>query len=242
MSGDHPDQGRMTMLAIRTLIVDDEHLARRRVRTLLSHHHDFQTIGESEDGPAAVAAIREHTPDVVFLDIRMVELDGLDVARSVAGSEAPLIVIVSAYDEYALDAFGVSACDYLLKPFDEDRFVQTLNRIREHVARRRSHIAPRKRYRFGDIELEVESRMVRCAGEPIALRPKEFDLLLAFLKRPNVVISRREILDEVWGYQHDVASRTIDTHLVELRRKLSPDASRDYIETIARIGYRLTGE
>lgn len=84
--------------------------------------------------------------------------------------------------------------------------------------------------------------MVRCAGEPIALRPKEFDLLLAFLKRPKVVISRREILDEVWGYQHDVASRTIDKHLVELRRKLSPDASRDYVETIARIGYRLTGE
>lgn len=161
MSGDHPHEGGVMTHSIRTLIVDDEHLARRRVRTLLSHHHDFQVVGECDDGPAAASSIRERTPDVVFLDIRMVELDGLDVARVVAGPDAPLIVIVSAYDEYALDAFGVSACDYLLKPFDKDRFVQTLDRIREHVARCRSHNVPRKRYRFGD--MNSKSRAEWCA-------------------------------------------------------------------------------
>lgn len=225
---------------IRTVVVDDEHLARRRVRTLLAQHDDFDVITECDDGPGAVTIIRERVPDLVFLDIKMVELDGLDVARAVSGPQAPLIVFVSAYDEYALGAFGVSACDYLLKPFDEERFNQTLDRVREHVARRRAQFPPRHRYRCGDIELEIESRIVRCAGQTISLRPKEYDLLLAFMKRPDVVVTKRELLDEVWGYQHDVASRTIDTHLVELRRKLSPDASRDYIETIARIGYRLS--
>jgi DNA-binding response OmpR family regulator len=232
----------MTQNLIRTVVVDDEHLARRRVRTLLAQHEDFEVIRECDDGPDAVTVIRETMPDLVFLDIKMVELDGLDVARAVHGPDVPLIVFVSAYDEYALGAFGVSACDYLLKPFDEERFTQTLERVREQVARKRGHAPSRHRYQCGDIEVEVKSRIVRCGGLPVSLRPKEYDLLLAFLKRPGVVITRRELLDEVWGYQHDVSSRTIDTHLVELRRKLSRDSMRDYIETISRIGYRFSGE
>ena len=229
----------MSAAPIRTLIVDDEHLARRRLRTLLKAQADFEVVGECEDGPAAVEAIGREKPDLVLLDIKMVELDGLDVARAVAGDGAPIIVFVSAYDQFALDAFGVAALDYLLKPFDEERFDATLNRVRGQVARNRGGISHRE-YRSGDLEIDVDARIARRAGQPLVLRPKEFDLLLAFLKRPGVVVSKRELLEEVWGYQRDVMSRTIDTHLAELRRKLSPGArDPEYIETIARIGYRL---
>ncbi|MES2179967.1 MAG: response regulator transcription factor [Gemmatimonadota bacterium] len=226
---------------VRTIIVDDEHLARRRLRTLLATHADFLVVAECEDGPEAVRQIRAHVPDLVFLDIKMVELDGMDVARAIGGPNAPLVTFVSAYDQYALEAFGVSAFDYLLKPFDEERFIATLDRVRIQVAKNRGQATPREGYRSGDIEVELSTRMVRRAGRSLTLRPKEFDLLVAFLKRPGIVISRRDLLEEVWGYQHDVTSRTIDTHLAELRRKLSPGADDgEVIETISRIGYRLT--
>jgi DNA-binding response OmpR family regulator len=228
--------------AIRTVVVDDEHLARRRLRTLLASHKDFELVGECEDGPAAVETIRREQPHLVFLDIKMVQLDGLDVARAIAGEHAPLIVFVSAYDEFALDAFGVAALDYLLKPFDEERFVATLNRVRGQVARGRGLPANHRTYQSGDLEIDVDARIAKRSGQVLVLRPKEFDLLLAFLKRPGVVVTKRELLEEVWGYQRDVMSRTIDTHLAELRRKLSPGPrDPEYIETIARIGYRLDG-
>jgi DNA-binding response OmpR family regulator len=230
----------MTGPRIRTLIVDDEHLARRRLRTLLGAHADFELVGECEDGPAAVASIRREQPDLVFLDIKMVEMDGLEVARAAAGEHAPLIVFVSAYDQFALDAFGVAALDYLLKPFDEERFVATLNRVRGQVTKSRGGGQVHREYRCGDLEIDVDARIAKLRSQPVVLRPKEFDLLLAFLKRPGVVVTKRELLEEVWGYQRDVMSRTIDTHLAELRRKLSPGAQDpEYIETIARIGYRL---
>jgi DNA-binding response OmpR family regulator len=230
----------MIAAPIRTLIVDDEHLARRRLRTLLGTQADFAIVGECEDGPAAIEAIAREKPDLVLLDIKMVELDGLDVARAVAGDGAPIIVFVSAYDQFALDAFGVAALDYLLKPFDEERFEATLNRVRGQVARNRGGMVSHREYRSGDLEIDVDARIAKQRGKPLVLRPKEFDLLLAFLKRPGVVVSKRELLEEVWGYQRDVMSRTIDTHLAELRRKLSPGAKDpEYIETIARIGYRL---
>ena len=229
-----------TASPIRTLVVDDEHLARRRVRTLLGLQKDFELVGEAEDGPAAVAAIKREQPDLVFLDIKMVEMDGLDVARAVSGEHAPLIVFVSAYNEFALDAFGVAALDYLLKPFDEERFTATLNRVRGQVARKRDGAQVHRAYRCGDLEIDIDARVAKRAGHPLTLRPKEFDLLLAFLKRPGIVVTKRELLEEVWGYSKDVMSRTIDTHLAELRRKLSPaDNDPEYIETIARIGYRL---
>ncbi|MEO7456189.1 MAG: winged helix-turn-helix domain-containing protein [Gemmatimonadaceae bacterium] len=232
----------MSGAPIRTLIVDDEHLARRRLRTLLGDHADFALVGEAEDGPEAVSAIAREQPDLVFLDVKMVEMDGLEVARAVTGQNTPLIVFVSAYDEFALDAFGVAALDYLLKPFDEERFTATLNRVRGQVAKNRGLAQSHRAYHCGDLEIDVDARIAKRNGTALVLRPKEFDLLLAFLKRPGVVVTKRELLEEVWGYSKDVMSRTIDTHLAELRRKLSPaDDDPEYIETIARIGYRLNG-
>ena len=232
----------MSTAPIRTLVVDDEHLARRRLRTLLGDHRDFSLVGEAEDGPEAVTAIAREQPDLVFLDVKMVEMDGLEVARAVSGDHSPLIVFVSAYDEFALDAFGVAALDYLLKPFDEERFVATLNRVRAQVAKNRGLAQSHREYHCGDLEIDVDARIAKRGGHALVLRPKEFDLLLAFLKRPGVVVTKRELLEEVWGYSKDVMSRTIDTHLAELRRKLSPgDDDPEYIETIARIGYRLNG-
>lgn len=126
------------MNKIRTLVVDDEPLARERVLSLLQQEADVEVIGECSDGGQAVSAIQQHSPDLVFLDVQMPVCDGFDVIRSIGADRMPTVVFVTAYDEYALQAFEVHAMDYLLKPFGKDRFQQTLRHAREALERRRA--------------------------------------------------------------------------------------------------------
>ena len=113
-------------MKLRTLIVDDEALARQRLRQLLEAEPGIEIIGECADGREAVAAIRAGSPDLVFLDVQMPELDGFGVLEALSGQPLPLIVFVTAYDKFALRAFEVHALDYLLKPFDRERFQAAL--------------------------------------------------------------------------------------------------------------------
>ncbi|MFQ5528936.1 MAG: LytR/AlgR family response regulator transcription factor [Gemmatimonadota bacterium] len=117
---------------LRTLIVDDEPLARERLRTLLADHADIDLIGECEDGPAAVEAIERERPDLVFLDVQMPELTGFQVLERLE-SAPPEVIFVTAYDQYAIRAFDVHALDYLLKPFDRERFERALARARANA-------------------------------------------------------------------------------------------------------------
>ena len=119
---------------IRALIVDDEPIARAGLRTLLGAEADVTVVGECRDGAEAVARIRADRPDLVFLDVQMPELNGFEVLGALEPNDLPAIVFVTAYDEYALDAFEASAVDYLLKPFDRDRFGRALARARRFLA------------------------------------------------------------------------------------------------------------
>ena len=115
---------------IRTLVVDDEPLARRGLRLRLSREEDFEVVGEAEDGPSAAAAILALKPDLVFLDVQMPGFDGFDVLSRAATAHLPGVVFVTAYDKYALRAFAVHALDYLLKPIAHRRFQETLRHVR----------------------------------------------------------------------------------------------------------------
>jgi DNA-binding response OmpR family regulator len=254
----------VTAPRIRALIADDEPLARARLRALLAKHADMQLVGECAEGGEAIAAIGRTHPEVVFLDIQMTETTGFDVATSLAAEPRPAVVFVTAHERYALEAFEVRALDYLLKPFEESRFTATLDRVRTYtsaIRAQRSHEhlvgilrelsntplaelerlrAPAMPLRFADIDLDTATRDVRRAGQPIALRPKEYELLAALMRRGGEVVSRRELLAEVWGYQENVTSRTVDTHMAVLRRKMghAPDEP-GYIMTVAKAGYRM---
>ena len=118
---------------IRALIVDDEPVARRRIRRLLSSEPDVTVVGEAGDGRSAIDAIRSGQANLVFLDVQMPEGDGFDVVRTI-GAAMPEVVFVTAFDHYALSAFEVHALDYLLKPFDRTRFQQTIGRARARLA------------------------------------------------------------------------------------------------------------
>lgn len=124
------------MKKIRTLIVDDELLARDRMRQLLLKEPEVEIIGECADGRTAVATIQEQSPDLVFLDVQMPELDGIAVAEAIGSEAGPVIVFVTAHDKFALRAFEIHAVDYLLKPFDSERFQKALQRALKEVKQR----------------------------------------------------------------------------------------------------------
>jgi len=119
---------------IRTLIVDDEPLARAMLRSCLAEDAEMDVIGECGDGYSAIETIESAAPELVFLDIQMPDLDGFGVLRALAPAAIPNIVFVTAYDQFALQAFDVHAIDYLLKPFDRERFARTLTRAKQQIA------------------------------------------------------------------------------------------------------------
>jgi two-component system LytT family response regulator len=126
------------MEVARTLIVDDEPLARRRIRGLLDGRDTIETVGECGDGVSAVEELRDKKPDLLFLDIQMPDLDGFGVIEEVGPENMPVVVFVTAFEEYALEAFSVSALDYLLKPFEDERFNLALERALLQLRQRRS--------------------------------------------------------------------------------------------------------
>jgi two-component system LytT family response regulator len=125
---------------IRALIVDDEPFARERVRRLVASEADIEVVGESKNGFEAVSAIRELAPDLLFLDVQMPGRDGFGVLEDLAPEETPVVIFLTAYDQYAVRAFEAAALDYVLKPFDEERFKKAVARARTQLARLKSEV------------------------------------------------------------------------------------------------------
>ena len=123
------------MKKIRVAIADDEPLARERLASLLSSEPDVELVAQARDGEEAVTAIHDQTPDLVFLDVQMPQMNGFEVIEAVGTDRMPLVIFVTAYDQHALKAFQVRALDYLLKPFDRERFTDSLQRARKQIER-----------------------------------------------------------------------------------------------------------
>ena len=128
-------QSKVDRMKIHALIVDDEPLVRKRIRRFLNDHADVHVVGECGDGATAVNTIKKESPDLVFLDVQMPGLDGFGVLSALGQDHLPLIIFVTAYDQYAVKAFDAHALDYLLKPFDRERFDTALERARAYLAR-----------------------------------------------------------------------------------------------------------
>ncbi len=121
------------MRTLKTLVVDDEPLARERVVSLLQGEQDIELLGECRDGQEAIAAIQQLSPDLVFLDVQMPGADGFQVLQAVGADKMPMVIFVTAYDQHALRAFEVRALDYLLKPFDRERFHNAVTRAKSSI-------------------------------------------------------------------------------------------------------------
>lgn len=166
-------------MKIRTLLVDDEALARERLRSLLRGEPDLELIGECADGAEAVTAIERDQPDLVFLDVQMPELDGFDVLATAKPARPPVIIFTTAYSEHALRAFEVHALDYLLKPFDRDRLQVAVQRAREHLRLARTQALNEKlNALLADIRppgQKVDRLVVKSGSRVVLIRTTDID-------------------------------------------------------------------
>lgn len=170
-------------MKIDTLIVDDEPLARDRVKRFLRDEHDIRIVGECGNGREAISAIKAKKPDLVFLDIQMPEKNGFEVVKALDDKTMPAVIFVTAYDQYALQAFDVHALDYLLKPFNRDRLHRAVSHAREQLETRRiGQLDERLTSLIKDLKAErkyLERLVVKSVGRVFFLKVDEIDYIEA---------------------------------------------------------------
>ncbi len=245
----------VTETPARVLIVDDEPTLRDTLSFYL-RREGFE-VKAVEDGAAALVATRADHPDLIVLDIMLPKMDGFQVCRTIRAESTVPILLLSARGEEFDRVLGLElgADDYLSKPF---AFRELVARIRAMLRRAQmpgrslgaaeldpstaeaDHGAENDRpVTVGDITIDPLRRQATRAGEPLVLKPKEFDLLLHFARRPGIVHSRETLLRDVWGYDFPIDTRTVDVHVRWLRQKIEQDAAAPQrIETVRGHGYR----
>lgn len=197
----------------------------------------------ARDGAEALALALQWQPALLILDLVMPKIEGMRVLRELRERDSRVaVLILTARGEEADKVRGLKlgADDYVTKPFG---LLELLARVESLLRRARGEPireTASQLLHFGDVEVDSVARRVRKAGVEVALRPKEYDLLLELLRHRGEVRSRLDLMQTVWGYSSAVITRTVDTHMFELRRKLEADAARPrHIMTIRGIGYRL---
>jgi two-component system, OmpR family, alkaline phosphatase synthesis response regulator PhoP len=236
-----PREVRMTHILV---IEDNPDLAFGLRNNLEIEGYEVSVAG---DGPSGLARALETTPDLVVLDLMLPGMDGFRVLRAMReqGRQMPVLMLTARGEEAdKVRGLSLGADDYVTKPFG---VLELLARVKALLRRTGAgsgdgQAAPARAapQRFGEVEVDASTRSVTRAGESVPLAPLEFDLLVALLRRDGAVVSRLDLLREVWGYRAVVVTRTVDTHIAELRRKLEHDpATPRHILTVRKTGYRL---
>src|SRR5262245_31600410 len=216
---------------LRALVVDDEQTIVDFVSTGL-RYEGFE-VATAADGHDALRRARELRPDVVILDIMLPGMDGIAVCRELRGASDAAILMLTARDgvEDRVAGLETGADDYLTKPFD---FRELVARVRA-VLRRQGRLRPQV-LRVGDLVLDPETREVSRTGEPVALTPREFDLLAELMAHPRRVFTREVLLNRVWGFDYAGDSNVVDVYVSYLRQKLADSPPR-LIHTVRGVGY-----
>lgn len=232
----------LTLPMPRILIVEDNPDLAYGLRTGLEI--EGYEVQLAEDGETGLDRARSWRPDLVMLDLMLPGMDGYRVLKSLrdGGSDVPVLILTARGEEAdKVLGFRLGADDYVTKPCG---VLELLARVGALL--RRSRLSENRATggdtveRFGSVEINPASRTVTKEGTQVALSPKEFDLLLALVRRRGAVASRVELLREVWGHRVEVMTRTVDIHIAELRRKLEDDPSQPrHILTVWKAGYRL---
>jgi DNA-binding response OmpR family regulator len=195
----------------------------------------------ADDGPTGLELTRRERPDLVVLDLMLPGLDGFRVLKAIRerGDRTPVLVLTArGQEDDKVRGLKLGADDYVTKPFG---VLELLARIEALFRRATDQWASRAApVRFGAIEIDPGSRTVRRGGEPVGLTPKEFDLLWALVQANGAAVSRARLMERIWSYETDVLSRTVDTHIAELRRKLEANPGEPrHLLTVRKVGYRL---
>jgi DNA-binding response OmpR family regulator len=225
----------------RILIVEDnEDLAFGLRAALEFEGHDVDVAG---DGVSGLERIRTAKPELVVLDLMLPGIGGYEVLTELrrGGDRIPVLVLTALGEEAAIVlGFDRGADDYVTKPFSTSELLARVRALLRRAGGSATEGTHQPVERFGDVEVNPTSGTVIRDGESVTLTPKEFDLLVALLRRRGAVASRQQLLKEVWAYANaEIETRTVDVHVAELRRKLEPDpANPRYILTVRKKGYR----
>jgi len=225
-------------VSARILVVEDNAaLAKGIEYNLTLEGHEVRVAG---DGRSALVEATEWNPDLVLLDLMLPELDGYQVLQAIRGSgnRVPVIILTARAEESdKVRGFRLDADQYVTKPFGVLELLERVAALLRRTARDAGDDKPAT-LTFGDVVVELGSRTVTRNGAPVALTPKAYELLLALVRRNGDVASRTDLLTEVWGYGAFIMTRTVDSHVAELRRKLDDTEEPRHILTVWKVGYR----
>jgi DNA-binding response OmpR family regulator len=232
----------------KVLIVEDEPTLLETLEYNLSRR-GYQ-VCTATDGPSAVEMARQEQPDLIVLDVMLPGLDGFEVCRILRPEMSVPILMLTARDEEVDKVVGleVGADDYMTKPFSMRELLARVKALLRRVRIDREELAAEgegtspERLNFGDLTIDLARCEVLRGGEPLHLKPKEYDLLVFLARNRRIVLSRDLILERVWGWDYGGGSRTVDVHVRWLREKIEPDpANPSRIVTVRGVGYRFEG-
>ncbi len=227
----------------RILVVEDNaDLAYGLRNNLEIEGYEVDAAADGEDGLSRARQTGDAAPDLIILDLMLPKLDGFHVLRRLRGDgiDVPVLVLTARGEEAdVVRCLRFGADDYVTKPFGILELLARVEALLRRTGGGDTESEPRIQA-FGDIEIDLAARGVKRRQREVSLTPKEFDLLVALLRRDGAVATRVDLIQEVWGYPSSVITRTVDTHIAELRRKLEDDPSAPrHIVTVPRVGYRL---
>ena len=225
----------------RVLVVEDDEAMAVALRDGFTYEGYEVTV--ARDGEEGLRCAREEPPALMILDVMLPKMTGLEVCKVLRGegSQLPIIMLTARGQEIdKVLGLKLGADDYVTKPFS---FMELMARV-EAVLRRSQPggLGHRSAYEFGDMTVDMDRHDATKSGKPIELTPREFRLLGYLLEHRGEVVSREELLDAVWGYDTIPFTRTVDTHIAKLRKKIEDDASdQQHIITVHRLGYKFVG-
>lgn len=219
------------------LIIEDDTKTANLLRLYL--HQDGFRVSIASDGVSGLKLARSLGPDLIVLDLMLPGMDGIDICRTVrAESSVPIIILTArSTEDEVLRGLELGADDYISKPFSPREVVARVRTVLRRAATGSENL-PRE-LQYGDLYINFTKHEVRMGGEMVHLTPKEFRLLETMVKEPGRAFSRLELVERAFGYDYEGMERTVDAHVMNLRRKIEGDQSRpNYVETVYGIGYR----
>ena len=220
------------------LVVDDDKKTVDLIRMYLEK--DGYRVWTAYDGRQALEQARQRRPDLIVLDLMLPEVDGLDICRILrAESRVPVIMLTArSTEDDKLLGLDLGADDYMAKPFSPRELLARVRAVLRRVGQEQEKGPPE--LRFGDLTVDLLRHVVKIKGEAVTLTPTEFKLLEILVREPGRAFSRLDLVDRVLGFDYEGLERTIDTHVLNLRKKIEPDPAQPlYVQTVYGVGYKL---
>jgi DNA-binding response OmpR family regulator len=204
-----------------------------------SCEYEGYEVAVARNGKEGLEKVSTEKPDIILLDVMLPVMSGIDVCRTLRtrGIETPILMLTARSQEIdKVIGLEVGADDYVTKPFS---IKELLARIRAHLRRATKQVVDIESFNFGDVELNFKKYAARKGGHALDLSAREFEILRYLIRRRGEIVTRDQLLDEVWGYRSTPVTRTVDNHIARLRQKIEQDPSEpQHIITVHRLGYR----